>query len=225
MKHLIIIITLLCFVSGCKKDDKENLPYTEVYGTVVSTGSHNPVEGVRVSIWDGLPNTSLTNDEDNKGSGEYNITFTDANGNFHIGVNGNEPVLSLYKEGYIFEYSVDGASLGIAPLVAGKKYTDIIFNLDGIAHFNPILMNESNNNYDDSIIISVYSKWGNPYVPITYSGEGPHRYLYSIQEGDLILGDSYVKYKIVYQRNNKWNTIIDSVYVNLGEVYRDTIYY
>jgi hypothetical protein len=53
MRITIIAFTvLLIILSNCKKDDKENinLPYTEVFGIVVSTGSQQPVDSVRVSI-------------------------------------------------------------------------------------------------------------------------------------------------------------------------------
>jgi hypothetical protein len=58
MKKLAIIM-FAATLFGCKKEG-ESLPYTEVYGIVVSTGSQQPVDSVRVSIWDGMPCPQLS---------------------------------------------------------------------------------------------------------------------------------------------------------------------
>jgi len=217
MKRILIYIAVFCIlVYGCEPKEKESLPYTEVYGKVVSTGSQKAIDSVRVSIWDGFGTATQSN---------YDTTYTDKNGNFHIVVHGNEPVLFLYKKGYEFNYSYGGAALGVAPLIPGKKYNNEIFSLDGEAGFNPILMNKLSMSNEDKVKISVYSKWGNPYVPLTYWGNGPHPYTYSLPNGELVLGDSYVRYKLEITKSNVLNTIIDSVYVTQGKVYRDTIYY
>jgi hypothetical protein len=232
MKSILIIFSsLFIIISSCKKDEKENietLPYTEVYGKVISTGSLKPVEGVRVSIWDGLPDTGPLSSGSYKSSGEYDTTITNSGGSFHIGVHGKEPVLYLYKKGYTFKYSIEGVALGVAPLIAGKIYNDEVFNLDGIAYFNPILMNRIKQKYDDTLKITLLW-WKDHSIPAavthTFVGNGPSQYFVSVPDGDIVLGDSFVPYKIEYQRENNWNTFIDSVYIKLGEVYKDTIYY
>ena len=205
-----MILVLIATFFGCKKEG-ESLPYTEVYGKVVSTGSQQPIDSVRVSIWDGFGTTTQSN---------YDTTYTDKNGNFHIGVRGNEPVLFLHKKGYEFNYSYSGAALGVAPLIAGKKYDYEKFNLDGIAYFNPVFMNKIPMLSSDSLIISVP-----PHIVIDYLGNGPHRYRFSDPNGVNLLGDSYSKYKLDYQVNGKWYTKIDSVYLKALQYYKDTIYY
>ena len=118
-----------------------------------------------------------------------------------------------------------GQHWALPPLIPGKKYNNEIFSLDGVAGFNPILMNKLNFLLDDKVTIYVYSKWGNPYPSSSYLGNGPHIYSWSLPDGITILGDSYVKYKLEITKSNVLNTIIDSVYVAQGTVYRDTIYY
>jgi hypothetical protein len=225
---LITFSIFFVIISSCKKDEKENietLPYTEVYGKVISTGSNKPVEGVRVSIWDGLPDTGPLSGGSYKGSGEYDTTLTDVNGNFHIGINGKEPVLYLYKKGYTFEYNVEGAVIGIMPLNAGDVYDNIKINLDAIAYYNPVLVNLYPQKGNDTLIIYSYSKHVLPFDVSHYIGNGPFKFYISDKYGYQILGDSYVKFKLEFQRNNSWHTKFDSSYVIQGEIFADTIYY
>jgi hypothetical protein len=228
MKTVLITFLALSLISlSCKKEDKDNknLPYTEVYGKVVSTGSQKPVDSVRVSIWDGLPDAGPLSGGSYKGSGEYDTTFTDIKGNFHIGVHGKEPVLYLYKKGYTFVYDIEGATFGIAPLIAGKVYMDEVFNLDAVAYFNPVLMNKVQQEENDYIIVSLYGRYSVPYFENNFAGNGPFKYYPWDKYGSLVLGDSYSKYKLRYLRDGVVYIIFDSVFIKPMEIYTDTIYY
>jgi hypothetical protein len=225
MRKFILIIIAVAIVS-CKKEG-ESLPYTKVYGKVISRGNNEPVDSVRVSIWDGMPCSDPLDCEGTKSSGNYDTTYTDVNGNFHIAIYGNEPVLYLYKKGYEFIYNVEGAALGIAPLIAGKLYNNETFILDGIAYFNPILMNKSNRALGDSIVISLFDKRYEPNALIvtTRTGICPLQFSMNDKLGYPVLGDSYLKYKIEFQSEKTWKEIKDSVYTPLLKIYCDTIYF
>ncbi|HEY9123804.1 MAG TPA: hypothetical protein VIO15_05650 [Bacteroidales bacterium] len=217
MGKIILYTIVACLVLlGC--EPKDNTPHTIASGHVYSSGSGKPIAGVTIYMYDGLPYS-------NKGSSRMDSTKTDSTGYFHIELDGEEPVLLPYKENYSFTYAVGGAAIGIMPLESGISHNNIAINLDGEAGFNPILMNRVDMTYEEKVIISVYSKWGDPYGTLTKWGNGPHEYTNYLPKGELVLGDSYVRYKLEVTRSNVMNTFMDSVFIATGTVYRDTIWY
>jgi hypothetical protein len=218
MRKLLLLIGII-ILFGCKKEG-ESLPYTEVYGKVISRGNQLPIDSVRVSIWDGMPDDRLLGSNKVSSSHNYDTTYTDKDGNFHIGIYGNEPVLYLYKKGYEFKYSYGGAALGIAPLNSGKIYKNEIFNLDAEAYFNPVFINKISVLKSDSLVIYVPTS-----IPIHYLGEGPHRYRFSDPDGAICLGDSFTKFRLEFQINGNWSYKEDSIYLKALQHYTDTIYY
>jgi hypothetical protein len=171
-------------------------------------------------MYDGLPYS-------NKGSSRRDSTITNSNGYFHIELDGEEPVIFPHKEGYTFEYAIGGAAIGIMPINPGSSDDNVKIYLDGIFHFSPVLMNKVPETDEDTVKLYIfYSKYGTEDNILNGRGNGPH-YFWSpgLKDGFTILGDHYQKYRVKYERNNQWNVLIDSVYVALGEVYRDTIWY
>ncbi|HOT15580.1 MAG TPA: hypothetical protein PK252_12540 [Bacteroidales bacterium] len=217
MKWISIFLVIFCLIGfGCEPE--ESLPHTVASGHVFSTGSGRPLAGVWIYMYDGLPYS-------NKGSDRRDSIITDSSGYFHIELDGKEPVIFPYKVGYSFSYVVGGATIGIMPLDAGSKNENLEIRLDGEAYFNPILMNKVNFLSEDKVTVYIYSKWDNPSPPSSYLGNGPHIYSWSLPDGITVLGDSYVRYKLEITKSNLMNTVIDSVYIAQGTVYRDTIWY
>jgi hypothetical protein len=215
MRRVIIVSIIIFILLGCEKENKPL--YTQVSGYVVSTGSGKPVENVKIYMYDGFPYSS-------HGSSRRDSTVTNSYCYFEIGLSGEEPVIYPYKSGYTFEYEVEGAVIGIMPLNAGSDIKDVFIKLDGIAYFSPVLMNILKQTEEDTVLLFIYSKHNVDYEIMSGIGDGPHKY-WSLEKGFDILGDHYQKYKVKYERNDQWNVFVDSVYVKLGEVYRDTIWY
>jgi hypothetical protein len=215
MKHYYLIVLALLMVR-CTKDNVNDKPITKVSGYVVSTGSQKPIEGVKVKMYDGIYNTDKNN---------IDSVLTDKDGRFSISLKASEPVLYLSKQGYVFEYHLEGAVMGIMPLNPGTSLSNIKLNLDAVAYFNPVLMNKVPQNNDDYIIIYLFGRYDGPMITNNFAGNGPFKFYPYNNAGILILGDSYSKYKLIFLRNGLQNTIFDSVYIAPQQLYTDTIYY
>ncbi|HOT15578.1 MAG TPA: carboxypeptidase-like regulatory domain-containing protein [Bacteroidales bacterium] len=165
-RNLILVLFLFLFI-GCQKEEN-TLPHTTVSGHVYSTGSGSPVEGVTVYMYDGLPYSR-------GGSNRIDSAKTDANGYFHVELDGKEPVLDFFKENYDFEYTVGGAGIGIMPVDPGSNQIDVKVQLDGIAHFSPVLMNKFPQNDEDTVILYITnSKYNIDNDILDGKGNGPH---------------------------------------------------
>jgi hypothetical protein len=221
----IFFICIVVLLNSCEKDDTEKLPHTIVIGQIVSTGSQKPVGGVMVYMYDGYPSSILDVSDKHKVTNNRDSTMTNVNGYFQLELDGYEPVIYPYKKGFTFEYHIEGAVIGIMPLSAGNVYDSIKINLDAIAYFNPVIMNKLPQNENDALKVYLYGRYSTYYDVASFSGNGPFKYFRWDEKGMIVLGDSYTKYKIDFQRVGIWNSMFDSVYINVMEIYKDTIYY
>jgi hypothetical protein len=224
MKKLILIfIIMLLITTNCKKE--QTTPHTKISGHVYSTGSGKPIEGVKIYMYDGIGHSGGMVDlggGNTGGSSRRDSTVTDANGYFHIELDGEEPVLYLFKQGYSFEYIVDGAVIGIIPLYTGES-KNLEFEMDAWANFNPWFKGSKSLPYD-TILFDVLSKSGIKEGWLsTFYGNGPHKF--SSFDGYPTKGDKYKAYWLKYQINGIWHERVDSVYIPSFTTYTDTIYY
>jgi hypothetical protein len=220
MRNLLIIFALINFILvSC--EDKEERSLTVAEGYVIHSGTKKPLEGVRVSIWDGLPSTDPLS-TDSKSSGNYHVTFTDSTGFFHIELNAKEPVMFLSKQDYTFEYHIDGAVIGIIPLMVGEN-KNLLFEMDAWAYFNPWLKG-SNSLINDTVLFDLISSNGIKEGWLcTYKGNGPFKF--SSFDGYLAKGDKFKIYWLKYQIHGMWYERLDSVYIPSFTTFSDTIYY
>ena len=218
MKKLINLIVMAIVMVACTKKE-EKLPHTVVEGYVIHSGTKQPLDSVRVSIWDGIG----TNTQNN-----YDTTYTNAQGFFHIEVDGNEPVMFLYKKNFSFEYSLDGAALGIIPLTVGV-HKEMKFEMDAPAGFDPILINKFKNS-DDLLKFSDYSidnytiKHGIEST-VYWEHSGFETFRPYEKDPSAAIGDKYHLYMLEVTRNGNISTIVDSVYIKSFTICTDTIYY
>jgi hypothetical protein len=225
MRTILFIIGIL-ILAGCKREENEDeAPLTKISGFVVSTGSQKPIEGVLVKIYDGMPSGGMLSTGTSKRTHNKDSVFTDKDGKFSIELRAYEPVINLRKKGYVFEYQLEGAVLGIMPVNPGVTLTNVKLNLDAVAFFNPVLMNKVSQKDDDYLIVYLLGRYNSPFITNNFSGNGPFKFYPYDKEGILVLGDSYSKYKILFLRDGKQNTIFDSVYIAPEEIYIDTIFY
>jgi hypothetical protein len=132
MKHIIILFLLL--VAGCKKDDK---PTTTVEGKVINAGSKEPVEGVLVTLHDGISSGGGIFPTSTVGSGNTQTTYTKNDGSFKVSIRGDNPFLWLTKEGYHFDVLDGGALQSVKEYLSGKDYKNEVLGILAIAYFNP----------------------------------------------------------------------------------------
>jgi hypothetical protein len=197
---------------SCCNDDEAMLTIAE--GNIYHSGTKKPLEGVKIYIYDGLPDS-------NRGSNKRDSTVTDSSGFFHVEFEAEEPVLFPYKENYSFEYTIAGAVIGIVPLKVGEN-KNLRFELDAYANFNPILKGTMSLE-NDKILFDILTSNGIKEGWLrTCFGNGPHKF--SIL-GYPTKSDTYKTYWLKYQIQGEWHEKIDSAFIELFTTYTDTIYY
>ncbi|HOT15579.1 MAG TPA: hypothetical protein PK252_12535 [Bacteroidales bacterium] len=215
MKTCLFISFLLLILYSCEPE--KNSPNTIAEGYIYHSGTKKPLKGVTVYIYDGLPGSS-------KGSNRIDSTHTDAFGFFHVELSAEEPVLDLYKENYDFEYTVEGAVIGIVPLNVGNNL-NLKFELDAYAYFKPYCLQGRNCNENDTVWYGFGRYINVPYAG-NYLGNGPHTLnTWPGDKGRLVKGDKYAYYWLKYQIKGEWHERIDSVYVPSFTTWADTIFY
>jgi len=224
MRYIYLLICLLAFV-GCK--NKKQI-ITHVNGTVVNTGTKQPIAGILVVIQDGVGNNTggLFTGSSNVGTGASLQLTTGTDGRFSFTFQGEAPVIWAEHDQYRF-LNPNGA-YEIYPLVAGRDYTNLQLTMDAYAWFNPILKGHNGINTDTVLIIG-----GDHYIPkakggggyLTFYGNGPNLFAEGLK-GLLARGDFYYPYGIKWQEHGVWQAgRIDSVYIKSFTTYTDTIYY
>ncbi len=227
MKKIIYPLFFLLSLCGCKKEN--NLPITTIEGKVINAGSKQPVDSVKVIAVDGVTTyNNFFGTTTSTSSGRYEITYTNAKGEFNISIRGNSPCIFLAKSGYQFVVVTYGSSDNYKSYNAGKTYNNEILGLWAQAHFNGSFIC-SNCTSTDTSVIGVDE--GN-HIPLSwikigfvYKGKGPH-FGDINSKGLSEFGDSYTPYWIVYQIKGVWQpALIDSVFIKSFTTYTDTIYY
>ena len=101
MRNLMIILfCCLSFLQSCKK----KIPITHVSGTVVNTGTKQPIKGILVVMQDGVRNNTggLFPGSKNVGSGATQQITTGADGQFSFSFQGDAPIIWAEHEQYRF---------------------------------------------------------------------------------------------------------------------------
>ena len=224
MRCIYIFICLLAFV-GCKN---KKIPITQVSGTVVNSGTKQPIAGILVVIQDGVGNNTsgLFSGSKNVGSGATQQITTGSDGRFNFTFQGEAPIIWAEHDQYRF-LNPNGA-YEIYPMTAGKDYSNLQLTMDAYAWFNPVLKGHNCLQSDSVLVLGTRGylprgKGGGGYF--TYSGNGPSKFGYS-GEGLIARGDFYCPYGIQWQEHGVWQAgRIDSVYIKSFTTYTDTIFY
>jgi len=226
MRCIYFILCLLAFVS-CKN---KKIPITHVSGTVMNTGTKQPISGILVVMQDGIGNNTsgLFSGSSNVGTGATLQLTTATDGRFSFTFQGEAPVIWAEHDQYDF-VNPNGAA-EIYPLVAGKDYNNLQLTMDAYAWFNPMLKGHNSISSDSVLVFSNCTrlppirKWGGGYF--TYRGNGPIKFLQDDNKGLLAAGDFYYPYGIIWQEHGVWQAgRIDSVYIKSFTIYTDTIFY
>jgi hypothetical protein len=233
MKNLIltkvILFMAIAFISSCKK--KEELYLFEARGRVTNKVTGEPIEGVKITLENGAAGSLLGNSAN---PDVKDITYTDANGFYHVKINANHNHAFLYpeKQGYEFNYKrteTSGSTDGFRYVNRGSYEIDM--EMDGRAYFNsPFYKTSAPQTNQDHLKITLLS-----YEDLEddlrslgesiYKGKGVFYFFISGREVRAN-GDRYLRYKLEFTSDGVWQTKIDSVFLPTSlEVYRDTIYY
>lgn len=235
MKLNILIGVGLLFAMSCK----EKIKQAEISGKVVNVGSGIPVDSALVYVKDGVGNSGPINFGPSSSNREA-MVYTDKNGEFHLSIDGEyTPYISANKVGYDnYNYVIEGASIGYMPLNWGVN--NIRMELVGKTKFCGVFVPRSNT---DSLLISFlsYSNYKNgKKVPFA---EG-NNYCRTIGESSImcfnvlgainycdgnymlnLIGDKYLRINLDIKRDGSWTSKMDSVFLETGVVFKDTIYY
>jgi len=221
MRYIYCILCLLAFV-GCK-NKKQTI--THVSGTVVNTGTKQPISGILVVMQDGVGNNTggLFTGSSNVGTGATLQLTTGADGRFSFTFQGEAPVIWAEHDQYRF-LNPNGA-YEIYTLAAGRDYTNLQLTMDAYAWFDPILKGHNCILTDSVLILG-----GDHYIPkakggggyFTFRGNGPNGGGYAL----IARGDFYYPYGIKWQEHGVWQAgRIDSVFIKSFTTYTDTIFY
>jgi hypothetical protein len=220
MKTFIYIVSLLILVLlSCKKEYT-----TTVIGTVINSGSRQPIDSVLVVLQDGIAGDGFLGDGKTTGNGSTTSTYTDASGRFKITLEGESPFFYAKKSRYNFVNPRDG-SHEITGLGKGGNY-DFTVEMDAEAHFNPNIKG-INSVFSDSVFIDSGVTIPSMYIlsnMVVLFGNGPHKFCNKC-EGLFAKGDHFYSYWMKYQIKGIWKQKIDSVYIKSFTTFTDTIYY
>lgn len=212
---------------GCMRDEEFT---TRVSGKVVNRFSQEPIEGAYIYLKDGVGASGGFTIDTETSSDKRSEMYTDANGEFSLELTGEySAYLGVGKEGY-HEFEADGAGIKSYGRNGGNFENQTI-ELKAEAYFNGTFANSGVFSDNDTLIVTLLSyesltsimalvSDANPYV-----GEGPLLFCPHCNDGKLAEGDRYLRFKLDYTRNERWQTKIDSVYIKSFETYTDTIYY
>jgi len=222
----IMITTLIFALSIVGISCKKEIIYT-VEGVVLNKITQQPLEGVRVTLEDGLRVGGILPNEVEV-SGE---TFTNAEGRFKVEIKSKSgpAVLWVSKVGY--EYKDEKSTSDVRYIGVREGYQNITVNMDGIAYFNsPFYKTSVPQKDQDSLKITLlsYEDLDDDLRSLgasVYKGKGVFNFFISGREV-IAKGDRYLRYKLEFTTDGVWQTKIDSVFLPTSlEVYRDTIYY
>ena len=225
MRNILIASTFI-FLSLLGTSCKRENTYL-VEGVVVNRITQEPLEGVKMTLNDGLGVGGIFPSDEIEVS---NVTYTDEQGKFKIQIKSksNHAVLWLSKQGYEFqiqESTSDTRFYGI-----NDEYTSVKLEMDGIAYFNsPFYKTSAPQKDQDSLKITLlsYEDLNKLYLldPRLYNGKGVFHYP-TLNYPFKVKGDRYLRYKLEFTTDGVWQTKIDSVFLPTSlEVFRDTIYY
>jgi hypothetical protein len=219
--YILFFITTVAIL-GCKK----KTPVTHVNGTVINTGTKQPIAGILVVMQDGVGNNTggLSPGSKNVGSGATQQITTSADGRFSFSFQGEAPV--IWAEHTQYRFLNPNGAYEIYTMVAGKDYSNLQLTMDAYAWFNPILKGHNSDKTDSMLLVGgelLIPPMGGGYF--TYEGNGPYKFTEGLK-GLIARGDLYYPYGIKWQEHGVWQAgRTDSVYIKSFAIYTDTIYY
>ncbi|WP_235295965.1 carboxypeptidase-like regulatory domain-containing protein [Portibacter marinus] len=186
-------------------------------GRVIDFGTGEPIENVRIYVQDGFTGSGPIINHDDIGENEA-LTHTDENGEFFVEIKAeNNPVLFPSKSREYWNYNEGGLVQSGEIFTKGQNHDNIEIILRGKAYLN--FRAESINGQADSIKFLGYLDY--PSLSTRSISEGKS---FNRQE-KFAYGNSYYTYDFSYKREGVWTSILDSIYIPLGETRGDTIYY
>ncbi len=190
---------------------------TTMSGRVIDFGTGEPIENVRIYVRDGFTGSGPILDNDDIGDNEA-LTYTDKNGEFDVSIKAeNNPVLYPSKSSEYWNYN-DGELVQSGEIYTrGEDNENIEIILKGKAYLN--FRAESLGEQADSIKWLAYLEYPSLFFRQQSHGKSFNR------EMTFAYGNSYYTYDFSYKRNGAWTSILDSIYIPLGETRGDTIYY
>ncbi len=186
-------------------------------GRVIDFGTGEPIENVQIYVQDGFTGSGPILNHDDIGENEA-LTYTDENGEFFVEIKAeNNPVLYPSKPSEYWNYNEGGLVQSGEIFTKGENHKNIEVILRGLAYLN--LRFESQTTLEDSFIVKSYRDYPN-------LDTRNHRVGTSFNyEGKLAIGNHHYTYDFRYKRDGIWTSILDSIYIPLGETRGDTIYY
>lgn len=191
---------------------------TTMSGKVIDYATIEPIENVRIYVRDGFTGSGPILDNDDIGDNEA-LTYTDKNGEFDVSIKAeNNPVLYPSKSSEYWNYNEGGLVNSGEIYHRGDDYEDILISLKALAYLK--FRAENTKGIKDSIMWRGYNSY--PNLDFRTS-----RVANSFELTDyLVIGNSHYTYEFSYKKNGKWESILDSIYIPLGETRGgDTIYY
>ena len=215
---------MVILLVGCEKRISRT---TEVSGVVLDYGTKEPIEGVKIHLKDGFDGSSLLGNADYTTDAE-SIVYTDSDGKFDVELKGEYSAF-LYPSHFEYWGFDDGHSItsGANFYKKGSKTTDEVIELKAQAWFGGVF---SFMNAVDSVIfgITFHHETGLPLKSfgVIYPIDTWDNNIINLKDNERIaIGNTYFKFCVWQKYDNIWHEKIDSVYIEKGEIYRDTIYY
>ncbi|WP_235295978.1 carboxypeptidase-like regulatory domain-containing protein [Portibacter marinus] len=217
MKNIILIIVIATV--SCQKAPK----FTTVSGQVIDYGSAEPIENATIRLIDGWRGSNPIIDSEMHTDNET-VTLTDANGEFNASIDAAYDVFlfpSKSDEYWPYDLGVTGITNKANGYAKGSDTSNEVLRLKAKA-FTEGRFKDSQNQRDSVIVYRLMPDLiAHPWN--TYSN--PNGEALMPNGNALIIGNDYYRYKIEYKRNGEWNSLIDSIYLEKGETFTDTIYY
>lgn len=219
----IVMLLLIHLTSSC---DNKNIETTVVQGRIINAGTKEPIDSTKITINDGVDNASggFNFDAGEKSSSDKkNVVYTNEEGEFTVEISGEHQAwIGVSKGGYSFYKSDRDNIMGALLSYPYGVNSDVLIEMRADAKFEGFFKSTIPVNTTDTLIV----------FPLYYDNSVDY-YWYRLFVGKQVskfvfgspIGDKYLRFIIEYQRNNTWNTKMDSVYISSFETYNDTIYY
>ncbi|WP_235295966.1 carboxypeptidase-like regulatory domain-containing protein [Portibacter marinus] len=186
-------------------------------GRVKDFGTGEPIENVRIYVQDGFTGSGPILNHDDIGEKEA-LTYSDENGEFSVEIKAeNNPVLYPSKSSEYWNYNEGGLVQSGEIFTKGGGHNNIEIVLKGKAYLN--FRAETINGQADSIQYLGFVDYPNVHERELEKGQTFNR------KETFAIGNKYFVYDFSYKRDGVWTSILDSIYIPLGETRGDTIYY
>ncbi len=211
----IFLLLLVCIlgVTSCKKN------YTTVVkGRIINKYTQKPIEGVSITLKDAIMSDDLISSS----------TTTDANGYYEVSIKSKSKIayLGLGHEMYHSAITQNGLVYGATyNTVPYGQVNEFNMTMTGRAYFRGYFLNANALDSDSCFVTFLrYDDINKPMNIETSSDNFWHigKEIYSKSLLSQVHGDTYLRFKIKYEKNNIWYDMVDSVFLHTKE---DTQYF